>query len=232
VCAIFHQTSEARIRLYSRALAEKWVTDSLKRVDSLRVVDSTRVADSMFIARYKSADTTIVNEKLLKDKEMEKYKRVDVDSSLVIVPDKNEDISTNIIEIDESNPQYAKIDSIQNRIDSINNSLHDTDPWFSKMKLSHISEKRRYLNYLLTNHYKDSAAVCTYCTQLYQLYMARLDMLITIRDSQVNNSKSLMAGPIEEQRLRIGELSNYLFAISPKVPLNLVPVGQDTIVDK
>jgi hypothetical protein len=203
-----------RIRLYSRDFAEKWVADSLKQIDSLRVVDSVKVADSMLVARYEVADTAIRNEGARKEKEMEKYKRVDVDSSQIILPDEVDDISARTIEIDNSNPYARQIDSLQKSIDSINNSIHDNDKWYTNMKTFPVSEKKRYLNFLMQNHYKDSSAVLTYCNQLYQLYTCKLNLLIAIRNSQTNNSKSFMAYHIEEQRKRIAELSDFLVALS------------------
>jgi hypothetical protein len=217
----FTSTSNAKIHLYSRALAEKWVADSLKRIDSLRVADSVRVADSMFISRYAIADTAVKNENARNEKEMEKYRRVDVDSSKIILPDNVDDFSARTIEIDERNPYATVIDSLQNRIDSINSALHDTDQWFSKMKTYPVSEKKRYLLFLIQNHYKDSSAVLTYCNELHQLYECKLNLLVVIRNSQTNNSKSFMASPIEQQRQRIAELSNFLVALSPKVPFSL-----------
>lgn len=214
-------TSDAKIRLYSRTLAEKWVADSLKRIDSLRVADSVKVADSMFVSRYAVADTVVKNENVRNEKEMEKYKRVEVDSSQIIVPDEVDDFSAREIKIDEGNPYAKVVDSLQNRIDSINTALHDADLWYSRMKTYPVSEKKRYLLFLIQNHYKDSSAVLTYCNDLYQLYGCKLDLLIAIRNSQTNNSKSFMAAPIEQQRQRIAELSNFLVALSPKVPFSV-----------
>ncbi|HEX2957717.1 MAG TPA: hypothetical protein VHO70_12855, partial [Chitinispirillaceae bacterium] len=91
-----------------------------------------------------------------------------------------------------------------------------------------ISEKKRYILFLLQNHYKDSSAVLTYCNQLYQLYGCRLDLFIAIRNSQTNNSKSFMASPIEVQRQRIAELSNFLVALSPKVQFVPLHKSRDT----
>jgi hypothetical protein len=218
---ILTSTTDAKIRLYSRAFAEKWVADSLARIDSLRVADSVKVADSLFVSRYAVADTAVKNENARNEKEMEKYKRVDIDSSQIIVPDEVDDFSARTIEIDELNPYAKVVDSLQNRIDSINTALHDTDPWFSKMKTYPVSEKKRYLQFLIHNHYKDSSDALTYCNELYQLYGCKLDMLIAIRNSQTNNSKSFMASPIELQRQRIAELSNFLIALSPKVPFSV-----------
>jgi hypothetical protein len=89
------------------------------------------------------------------------------------------------------------------------------------MKTYPVSEKKRYLLFLIQNHYKDSSAVLTYCNQLYQMYECKLNLLVAIRNSQTNNSKSFMAAPIEVQRQRIAELSNFLVALSPKVPFSV-----------
>jgi hypothetical protein len=229
---ISSSTSAFRIRLYSRDLAEKWVADSLKRIDSLRVADSLRVVDSLFVARYEVADTAVKNDNARKEKEMEVYKRVDVDSSKIILPDDVDNISARTIEIDQSNPYSRTIDSIQSRIDSVNVRLHDDDKWFVKMKTYPVSEKKRYLLFLLENHYKDSAAVLTYCNQLYQLYNCKLDLLITIRNSQNNNSKSFMAPHIEEQKRRMAELSDFIVVFSPKVPFSLQRQGREKIEEK
>jgi hypothetical protein len=100
------------------------------------------------------------------------------------------------------------------------------------MKTYPVSEKKRYLLFLLENHYKDSAAVLTYCNQLYQLYNCKLDLLITIRNSQNNNSKSFMAPHIEEQKRRMAELSDFIVVFSPKVPFSLQRQGREKIEEK
>ena len=83
--ALFSISSEAKLRLYSRALVEKHIADSLKRIDSLRVADSIRIADSLVVYRYKNAEVEIKKENIRKEKEMEVYKPVEIDSSERIV---------------------------------------------------------------------------------------------------------------------------------------------------
>lgn len=215
ILTLFSSTdAKFKIRLYSRDLAEKWVADSLRHIDSLRVADSVKIADSMVVSRYATADITVKNENARIEKEMEKYKRVEIDSSQIILPDEVDDISARTIEIDDSNPYAKQIDSLQISIDSINNSMHDKDKWYVNMKTFPVSEKKRYLCFLMQNHYKDSSAVLTYCNQLYQLYNCKLNMLVAIRNSQNNNSKSFMMYHIEEQKKRIAELSDFLVALS------------------
>lgn len=215
----------AKLRLYSRELAMKHVTDSLERIDSLRVVDSTRVADSMMIARYMVADMEVKEEMKQKKKEMEIYKPVSPDSVEHIERFNFDSITAKTIVIDE-NSQYAlQIDSIQHTLDSICNSIHDNDYWFKNMKTFPISEKKRYMIFLMENNYKDSASVLACCNELFKMYNTRLDLLFTIRNSQVDNKKSLITNHIETLRRQMAELSNFIVALSPEVPF--MPIRQN-----
>lgn len=213
--------SERKIRLYSRARVEKQVADSLKRLDSLRVADSVHVADSLLIARYQTADTVIRKEKIRKEKELEMYKPVAVDSSEIIFRDSVDIYSARTIKVDESSKYARQIDSLENRMDSICNSIHDNDPWFKNMKTFPISEKKRYMIFLLQNNYKDSAAILTCCNQLYQMYSSRVDLLVAIKKSQTHNTKNFVNYHIETVKGHLAELSDFIVALSPKMPYHL-----------
>jgi len=214
-CAV---STQARMHLYSRALAEKQVTDSLRAIDSLRVVDSLKVADSMMIARYHVADTALIQERIQKKKDREAAKPVVIDPAERILPDDVDNISARTIVIDQNNEYAHQIDSLQNRVDSICNAIHDNDTYYKNMKTFPVSEKKRYLCYLMQNHLRDTAAVLDCCNRLAMMYAAKLELLIAIRNSQSVNTKSFMAYHIEEQKRRMGELSDFIVALSPAVP--------------
>lgn len=212
----------ARIRLYSRSFSEKYVADSLRAIDSLRVADSLSVAkhieDSMMIARYRIADIDLKNEKISKQKAIEAFKPVATDSSDQVILDVVDNTSARTIVIDENNQYAMEIDSLQKRTDSIYNSLYGHDPWFKKMKTYPLSEKKRYMIYLIQNNLKDNAAVLSCCNLLYQAYSSKIDLLIAIRNTQSNNSKNFMTNQIEIFKHEMTELGNFIVVQSPKVP--------------
>jgi len=219
--ALFSISSEAKLRLYSRALIEKHVADSLKRTDSLRVADSIRIADSLMINRYKHADVEIRKEKIRKEKEMEVYKPVEIDSSERVFRDSVDIFSARTIKIDEKNKYAIIIDSLQNRMDSICNSIHDNDRWFKNMKTFPISEKIRYMKFLMEHNYKDSASILVCCNQLFQMYSSRIDLLTAIKNSQTHNTKNFVSYHIENIRRQMTELSDFIVALSPDTPYHL-----------
>jgi hypothetical protein len=215
-------SANATIHLYSRALAEKHVTDSIRAIDSARVADSlriaTHIADSLMIARYRIAEKDLKIEKIKEQKELEAFKPVVIDSSEQIIQDDVDNISARTVVIDQNNKYSAEIDSLQRRTDSIQNSVYDQDPLFKKMKSFPVSEKKRYMIYLMQNNLKDTTAILSCCNLLYLAYSSKIDLLIAIRNSQVNNTKSFMTSQIEVVKQRMSELSNFIVALSPKVP--------------
>lgn len=220
-------STDASIHLYSRALAEKYA-DSLKRVDSLhvadslgaidsvRIADSLHIVDSLMIIRYRNAGAELIKEQELKKKEKETamYKPLDFDSSKLIPEDTLDNISARKIVINENSPYAREIDSLQKKFDSLYTGIHDHDPWFKNMKKYPVSEKKRYLTYLLNNHFKDTAQILTCCNQLYQMYTTRISLLSAIRKSQSDNTKSFMLNHIEQIKLQLVELSDFIVALS------------------
>lgn len=216
---------DAKMRLYSRDLAEKWVTDSLQRIDSLRVADSLRVSDSLVVARYQDADKTLKSERckaaeIAAKNEAEKkltdsLHAVTRDSAM---PGDVDNISARTIIIADNSPFAHEIDSLQHRVDSICAAIHDHDKWYTTMKSYPVSEKKRYMQYLMKNNIKDTAAILACCTKLYQMYVYKHELLLAIRKSQSANTKSFMTLHIDEHKRRMGELSEFLIALSPTVP--------------
>jgi len=211
-------SSSYAIHLYSRALAEKQVADSLHAIDSLRVADSLHVVDSMVIARYNVADKDYKSEKAKNQIDREAAMPVQVDSSQRIMSEDVDNVSARTIEITDNSPHAKIIDSIQARFDFVCDSIHDSDIWFKKMKPYHVSEKKRYMNYLLQNKMKDTASILVCCNQLYQMYQTKLELLLAIRNAQKTNDKMFMTYHIEEQKRRLVELTEYLVALTPEVP--------------
>lgn len=209
-------------RLYSREAEEQRIADSLKVVDSLRVVDSIRIADSMMIARYRTADATLKKEKqhhldstcsaMFVFEEREKVPGVqDLD-------DDADAVSARSIEIDPDSPQAKKIDSLEAEYDRRNSRLHDGDDHFRKMKRFAVSEKKRYMRFLLKHKMKDTAQIAAYCNSLAELYRIRLAFFVAIQESQQGNTKSFVRLHIEEHKRKMEELSNFILALSPDVP--------------
>lgn len=217
--------SDAKMRLYSRDLAEKWVTDSLHRIDSLQAADSLRVSDSMLVARYQDADKTIKNERC---KAAEIAARNAAEKLLLdsinaahrdsVMPEDVDNISARTIIIADTSPFAHEIDSLQRRVDSICAAIHDHDKWYTTMKTYPVSEKKRYMQYLMKNNIKDTTAILACCSKLYQMYVYKHELLLAIRKSQSTNTKSFMTLHIDEHKRRMGELSEFLIALSPTVP--------------
>ena len=207
------------IRLYSRSQVEQKTIDSLKVIDSLRIVDSIRVADSIVIARYQQAETTISNEKAANPV---------VPTDSVFMPESMkqpsntptyvDNLSARTIVIDPDNRFADQIDSLQSVIDLKNDALHDNDRHLKKMKVFPVSEKERYINFLLKNKIKDSTMVLAYCTSLYEIYKLKQQLLIAIRNSQDGNTKSFISYHLEEHLRKMGELSELLLSLTPTVP--------------
>ncbi len=218
---IFSISSEGKLRLYSRELAEKYVADSLKRIDSLRVADSIRVADSLMINRYQRAEVEIREDMVRKEKEMEIYKPVETDSSERIFRDSVDIFSARTIKIDANNQYALVIDSLQHRMDSICNSIHDNDPWFKNMKSFPISEKIRYMKFLMQHNYKDSASILVCCNQLSKMYSSRIDLLTAIKNSQTHNTRNFVNYRIENIRRQMSEIGDFIVALSPNIPYHL-----------
>ncbi|NLG18946.1 MAG: hypothetical protein GX556_16595 [Fibrobacter sp.] len=218
ILLLFSFSSSAKIRLYSRDFASKCVADSLARIDSMRVADSIRVADSTILSRYKTADIAYEDEKVKKQKEIEASKPVEIDSSERIIQDSVDVISVRTLIIDEDNPFAREIDSLQNIMDSICNGIHDHDPWFKKMKTYAVSEKKRYMIYLMKNNLKDTSQILTYCNQLYQMYSTRIDLLGAIRNSQTTNAKIFITSHSHNLKEQMAELSDYILKLSSEEP--------------
>lgn len=225
-------STDARIHLYSRELAEKYaaslkkadslrIVDSLRAIDSLRIADSLHIADSLMILRYKMFDAETVKEhaRMKKEKETAIYKPLEIDSSELIPEDTLDNISGRKIVIDENTPNAREIDSLQKMVDSLNNSIHDKDSWFKNMKKFPISEKKRYMVYLIDNRFKDTAQILNCCNQLYQMYSTRISLLSAIRKSQSGNTKSFISGHIEMIKQQLVELSDFIVALSAETPL-------------
>jgi hypothetical protein len=209
-----------RPRLYSRELAEKHIADSLRVVDSLRIVDSIRIADSCMIARYRIADSVLVKEREKKRKEAEfemaneKYDATDTTEYT-----SEEDIfSSRTISID-TNSTYARlIDSLEREHDRINDVIHDNDEWFKNMKAYPVSEKIRYIQYLLQYGMKDTVQIAAYCSDLDKLYKMKYQLFCAIQNSQTGNTRTFVQMHIEKHKLKMAELSEFVIALSPEVP--------------
>ncbi len=215
---IFFDSAPAK--WYSRALQEKWVVDSLKRIDSVRVADSARVADSLTVARYEESDSVLAKEKIREEAEKKAtpVTPVVLDTGVIPIPGQVDNVSGRAIVIDPANPYAAAIDSLQKKIESLNNALHDSDSRLKEMKSFPVSEKKRYLFFLLQNKMKDTSAVVAYCNSLFEIYKIKHDLLLAIKASQDPNTKSFIQYHIEEHKRKMADLSNFVLALTPKVP--------------
>ena len=209
------------IRLYSRSQIEKKTVDSTRIIDSLRVADSIRIADSVTISRYRTADGTLNDEKKAGAAAAAAAtvpSPPEPSGPSVAAPKYSENLSARFITIAPDNPYAPTIDSLQAVIDHLSDSLHDGDPYFRKMKVFPVSEKQRYIAFLLENRLKDSAQVLAYCTSVFELYKIKQSLLVAIRNSQDVNTKSFISGHIDEHMRKMGELSELLLTLTPKVP--------------
>jgi hypothetical protein len=202
---------------YSRARQEKWGTDSLKRIDTLRIADSVHKADSLTVIRYEQPESLVIIEKK-RDAEERKNAPIMPDTEVIPIPGMIDNTSGRAIVIDPKNPYARTIDSLQKVIDSINNYVHDNDSRFKEMKSFPISEKKRYMMFLLQNKLKDTVAIVTYCNMLFEVYKAKHCMLLAIKNSQDQNTKNFIQHHIEEHRQKMADLNNFILAMTPKVP--------------
>jgi hypothetical protein len=202
---------------YSRARLDKWVADSLKRIDTLRIADSVRKADSLTVMRYQQSDILVVKEK---QREAEERKNAPVmpDTEVIPIPGMVDNTSGRTIVIDPKNPFAKTIDSLQKVIDSINTRVHDNDSRFKEMKSFPISEKTRYMVFLLKNKLKDTTSIVAYCNTLFEMYKTKHDLLLAIKNSQDPNTKNFIQHHIEEHKQKMSVLSNFILAMTPKVP--------------
>jgi hypothetical protein len=214
---------------YSRTLQLKLdslkIADSLRVIDSIRFVDSMHIADSCMMARYRESDKIRVTEKIrradsLKAAEMYKNTSVTEDINAPILPGESDNITARTIVIDPQNPYAKEIDSLQFKIDNLNNAIYDGDSRFKNMKTFAFPEKKRYMLFLLQNKMKDTTAILTCCNQLLDLYMLKYELLLTIRKSQDANTKSFIQFHIEEHQKKMGEVSNFLRSLTPDVPFS------------
>lgn len=200
------------------------IADSLRVADSIRIADSTRIADSCMIVRYHVSDKIRIKEKRQKTEEkrraeeLKKTILLTEDTSGPIVPGAVDNISARTIVINPDNPYAKEIDSLQLKIDSLNNCIYESDSRFRDMKTFALSEKKRYMLFLLDNKIKDTSAILTCCNKLFEVYTLRYDLMLAIRKSQDDNTKSFIQFHIEEHQRKMVELSNFLISLSPEVP--------------
>ncbi len=204
-------------KFYSRARQLKWVADSLKRIDTLRIADSVHKADSLTVVRYERSDSMLVKEKR-REAEERKNAPVMPDTEIIAIPREVDNVSGRTIVIDPKNPYAKAIDSLQKVIDSLNNFVHDNDSRFKEMKTFPVSEKKRYILFLLHNKLKDTSALVTYCNNVFEIYKVKQDLLLAIKNSQDPDTKNFIQNHIEEHRKKMAELSNFMLALTPKVP--------------
>jgi hypothetical protein len=217
--AVFFSCS-IRPKLYSREERQQHIADSLRAVDSLRVADSVRVADSLMIARYHTADKVIKKERQHHKDSVFSDMFVFNDDEPVYEPvdDEPDAVSARSIVIAPDNPQAKKIDSLQTAFDRKNALLHDGDTHFRRMKTFAISEKKRYMRFLLQHKMKDTAQIAVYCNSLADLYRTQLAIFSAIQESQKGNTKSFVRRHREQYESRMEELSEFILALTPEVP--------------
>jgi hypothetical protein len=120
--------------------------------------------------------------------------------------------------IDPDNPQAKKIDSLQAEFDRKNALLHDGDLHFKTMKTFAVSEKKRYMRFLLKHGMKDTAQIVAYCTDLADLYRTQLAIFSAIQESQEGNTKDFVHRHNKQYEGRLKELSEFIVALTPEVP--------------
>jgi hypothetical protein len=202
-------------KMYSRALREKWVADSLRRIDSVRITDSMHIADSLTVARYGQSDSIIAVER--KQAAETPPPPVMPDTGVIPIPGEVDNLSGRTILIDPSNPYARLIDSLQKSIDSLNSALHDGDSRFKDMKGNSISERQRYIQFLLRNKMKDTSAVLSYCNGLFEIFKIREKLLFAIKNSQDPNTKFFIQRHIEKHKQKMADLNNFILALTPKL---------------
>lgn len=207
------------LRLYSRSKVEQATNDSLRILDSLYTADSISTADSLIIARYQKIDVEMGNEKKTAEAAIKNQPTPQpVEPISASAPQYNENLAERTISIDPNNSYASAIDSFQIAIDLLNDSIHDNDIYLKKMKPFPVSEKQRYISFLLRNNMKTSAQLLSYCDAVFELYKVKQQLLIAIRNSQDSNTKSFISYHLEEHRKKMGELSELILSLTPAVP--------------
>jgi len=207
----------ASAKMYSRALRERWIADSLHRIDSLRITDSLRKSDSLTVARYGQSDSILAAERMRQAADTTPPP-VMFDTGANESSGEVDNISGRTIVIDPANPYARTVDSLQKTIDSLNAALHDGDIRYKVMKGNSISEKKRYVLFLLQNKMKDTAAVVAYCNAVFEILKVKQNLLFAIKDSQDPKTKNFIKLHIEKHRSKMADLSNFILALTPKLP--------------
>jgi hypothetical protein len=219
-------------RYYTKAERKKMAADSLRIADSLRVIDSLRIADSIriadscMIARYRVADKIRTIEKAKKAEEKRKNEELKrtialtEDTSAAITSSAVDNISARTVVIGSNSPYVKEIDSLQSKIDSLSDYLYDGDSRFKTMRTFAVSEKMRYMLYLLKNKMKDTSEIVSCCNKLFELYALKYDLLLAIKKSQDDNTKIFIQAHIEEHRRKMAELGDFLVSLTPEVPFH------------
>jgi hypothetical protein len=209
-------------KLYSRDRQEKWIADSLARIqhhiDSVRVADSLHVADSLTVLRYEESDSLLLKERLQEAAELKVVSTPINDNVPLEVSKEVDNVSGRVIVVKPDNPFAKTIDTLQKRMDSLNNFIHDNDSRFKEMKKFPPSEKKRYITFLLQNKMKDTSAILTYCEKVLEVYKIKHRMLIAIKNSQDMNTKTFIQSHIDAHIKKISDLNNFILTLTPKVP--------------
>ena len=193
------------------------IADSLRVIDSIRIADSTRIADSCMLARYRKSDKMLAEEKKRKAERKAAAAQA-VEDITPIVESDVDNFSARTIVIDPSNSRAKEIDSLQAKIDSLNNYIYNSDSRYNTMRTYALSEKKRYMLYLLRNKMKDTAAILICCNQLFEVYTLRQELLLAIRKSQDANTKTFIQYHIEEHQKKLAELTGFIHSLTPDVP--------------
>ena len=221
VCLMTVTSCRVNPRSFSREEKQKRMADSLRIVDSLHVVDSVRIADSIMISRYQKADSVRVKEreeKRIADERLAAATAVAPSPEKIEYESDDDIVSARTIAVDSTTPYARLIDSLETEHDHINNQIHDYDEHFKTMKIFPVSEKKRYIEFLLRNKLKDTVEIAAYCSDIEKLYKIRFELLCAIQNSQEGNARIFLQSHIERHKRKMAELTELLLIYSSDVP--------------
>lgn len=99
----------------------------------------------------------------------------------------------------------AEINYYQNKIDS----LHNYDNKYSKeMQELNLSDKERYINFLLKNHLKDTIDCINLCHRIHKILNHECDKLYIIAQAQKDNTKTFVNQHIKSKHAEMKVINN------------------------
>lgn len=208
----------ANVKLNTLQQREQIQADSLRIADSIRVADSVRTADSLLQARYEMGDMQLQEREKGEISIIESRIQVDMDTVTDTYASDNNALASREIVIEQDNPYAREIDSLQAKIDSLDDLIYARDKKYASMKEYSLVDKKAYIRFLLKNHMKDTAQVLSCCERLYEILNLEHQKLVYILKTQKGNTRGLVNLHIKKVRAEMGDIGCFMLSFRPEVP--------------